>query len=196
MCALTVSPANLVRGHLNPLDRTLAVLRHRAELLARWGGVLGERLRAGNRLLTAGDDASAHAARYFATETVGRDDPARRPFAALALGPDLASDSGEAFARQVTAHARPRDVLVLLATPGGEHVLVRAAEEGRKAGATVWALTGPEPGPLASAAEETLSLRGTAATVPVGHLVAVQLLCAAVEQARPQGRDHIGDLAV
>jgi D-sedoheptulose 7-phosphate isomerase len=87
------------------------------------------------------------------------------------------------FARQVAAHGRPGDVL-LLSTSGRSGNLVTAAARGRDLGLTVWALTGPAPNPLASAAHDALCVDAEAtATIQEIHLVAVHLVCDALDAA-------------
>ncbi|UQS22040.1 SIS domain-containing protein [Amycolatopsis thermalba] len=192
MSATTTLP-DVARGHLDILDETLSALRQQTARLTRWGRVLAERLREGNRLLAAGNGGSAAEARQLTADLLGRYHDDRPPFSAIALHTDTSSltavgdeyeyDHAEVFARQVRAHARPRDILVLLSASGRSRNLARAAEEGIRAGANVWALTGPSPNPLANVVEDALCLPGTAATVQEAHLVAVHILCAAVERA-------------
>jgi D-sedoheptulose 7-phosphate isomerase len=157
----------------------------------RWAQWLAHRLPAGARLLAAGNGGSAAEAQHLTAELVGRFDGDRRPFSAIALHSDTSSltaignDYGyeEVFARQVHAHARPRDVLVLLSTSGRSPNLLAAASAGRSVGASVWALTGPVPNPLAELADDVVTVPGSPATVQEAHLVAVHLLCAAFESA-------------
>jgi D-sedoheptulose 7-phosphate isomerase len=60
---------------------------------------------------------------------------------------------------------------------------LRAATAGRERGATVLALTGPRPNPLADLADEVLAIDGCTPTVQEAHLVSVHLVCAAFEAA-------------
>ncbi|NIH86000.1 phosphoheptose isomerase [Amycolatopsis granulosa] len=187
----------MARGHLDILDETLSALRRQTGRLTRWGQALAERLGEGNRLLAAGNGGSAAEAQQLTAELLGRYHDDRPPFSAIALRADTSSftavgdeyeyDHAEVFARQVRAHARPRDVLLLLSASGRSRNLVRAAEEGARAGATVWALTGPTPNPLANVAADALCLPGTAATVQEAHLVAIHILCAEVENVLAGG---------
>jgi D-sedoheptulose 7-phosphate isomerase len=182
-----VSPVD----RLDELEQALAALRGDALRMASWGRMLAARLPAGGRLLAAGNGGSAAEAQHLTAELVGRFDGERRPFSALALHADTSSvtaignDYGyaEVFARQVTAHARPRDVLVLLSTSGRSENLLRAAEAGRAAGASVWAFTGALPNPLAELADDVVAIPGSTATVQEAHLIAVHLVCAAFEAA-------------
>lgn len=181
----------MIGDRLDEISAALDGLRGKTEVLTRWGGTLAARLDAGARLLAAGNGGSAAEAQHLTAELVGRFDRDRRPFSAIALHADTSSltaignDYGypQVFARQVEAHARPGDVLVLLSTSGRSENLLRAAHAGVLAGATVWALTGPAPNPLAAACDEAVSVPGCTATVQELHLVLVHLLCAAVEQA-------------
>ncbi|GAB3887699.1 hypothetical protein GCM10029964_054110 [Kibdelosporangium lantanae] len=142
----------------------------------------------GHRLLVAGNGGSAAQAQHLSAELVGRFGHDRRPFAAVALPADTSSVTGigndygfeEIFARQVTAHARPADVLMVLSTSGRSANLVRAVQV---AGATTWAMTGERPNPLAAATDETLALSGSTASVQEAQLVAVHALCAMFDAA-------------
>jgi D-sedoheptulose 7-phosphate isomerase len=182
---------------LTELSQAVGALRDETERFERWGALLAERLPKGARLLAAGNGGSAAEAQHLTAELVGRFDRERPPFAAIALHADTSSltaisnDYGyaESFARQVHAHARPCDVLVLLSTSGRSENLLRAAEAGRECGATVLAMTGARPNPLAELADDTLAIVGGLATVQEAHLVSVHLTCAAFEAAlAPQVR--------
>lgn len=180
-----------VRAHLDGLAETLAGLRDQAPRISRWGGVLANRLGAGGRLLAAGNGGSAAEAQHLTAELVGRFRDDRQPFSAIALCAETSSvtaignDYGydQVFARQVTAHARPRDVVLLLSTSGCSRNLLEAARAGTRAGASTWALTGPAPNPLAEAVDDALCLPGSPANVQEAQLVAVHLVCKAFEAA-------------
>jgi phosphoheptose isomerase len=187
----------VAQRHVAALATTLDALAVESPRLAEWGGVLADRLLAGSRLLAAGNGGSAAEAQHLTAELVGRFDGDRRAFSAIALHSDtsaltaIANDFGyaESFARQVTAHARPGDVVILLSTSGTSANLVRAAEAAHEAGATVWAMTGPGPNPLAAAADDTLALPGVGANVQEAQLVAVHALCRVFDAIV---RDRIG----
>ncbi|WP_171172527.1 SIS domain-containing protein [Streptomyces sp. I05A-00742] len=194
----TVRPPDTAGG--DHCGRLLDALeRFRAEQAAvaeRWGARLAAALSAGGRLLAAGNGGSAAQAQHLTAELVGRYREDRAPFSAIALHSDTSSctaivnDYGpdELFARQVRAHARPGDVLILLSTSGASPNLLAAAAAGRASAARVWSLTGPAPNPLAEAGDETLCVAaGTTATVQELHLVAVHMMCAAFDAALVPG---------
>lgn len=183
--------------HVAALLPTIEALRAQSERLATWGTVLADRLLADGRLLAGGNGGSAAEAQHLTAELVGRFDGDRRAFSAICLHGDtsaltaIGNDFGyaESFARQVTAHARPGDVLVLLSTSGTSENLLRAAAAGRVAGATVWAMTGPGPNPLADAADDALTLPGVGANVQEAQLVAIHAVCRVFDAVV---RDRIG----
>ncbi len=88
------------------------------------------------------------------------------------------------FARQVEAHGRPGDVLVLLSTSGTSSNVLHAAKRGSERGLRVWALTGPGPNPLTGLADESLVVDApSTAAVQEVQLVAIHALCAALDDA-------------
>lgn len=184
-------PLGVARAHVDALSTALGALRAEAPRLTRWGHQLAERLGAGHRLLAAGNGGSAAEAQHLTAELVGRFREDRRPYSAIALHADTSSltaignDYGfeEVYARQVHAHARPGDVVVLLSTSGHSPNLLAAAAAARDVDALTWALTGPAPNPLAAAADEALSVPGAGATVQEAHLVAVHVLCTVFDAA-------------
>ena len=177
--------------HVDALAGALRALRGQAARLSRWGTTLADRLAQGQRLLAAGNGGSAAEAQHLTAELVGRFRDDRPPFSAIALNAETSSltaignDYGyeEVFARQVTAHARLGDVVLLLSTSGRSPNLLAAASAARRAGACCWALTGPAPNPLADTVDDAVCLPGSTATVQEGHLVAVHVICAAFEAA-------------
>jgi phosphoheptose isomerase len=181
---------NSVR-HVDELREALGWLRAQSPTLDRWGRQLAVVLSAGGRLLAAGNGGSAAEAQHLTAELVGKFGDDRRPFSAIALHADtsamtaIGNDYGydDVFARQVTAHARAGDIVMLLSTSGNSPNVVRAAEAARRAGAVSWAMTGPTPNPLASTVDDALCVPAPSPTVQEAHLVAVHVLCGAFEQA-------------
>jgi len=179
------------RAHIAELTRSLAALEDDAARVDRLGERLARLLMDGGRLLAIGNGGSAADAQHLTAELVGRYESERRPLSALCLHGDTSSltaigndyGASEAFARQVRAHARPGDVLLALSTSGASANIVAAAEAAAARGAETWALTGPAPNPLADIADEAVSIDApTCATVQELHLVAIHLLCAAVDR--------------
>jgi D-sedoheptulose 7-phosphate isomerase len=184
--------------HVLRLAAALPALRAAVPRLTRWGGRLAQQLGAGARLLVAGNGGSAAEAQHLTAELVGRFDRERRPVSALALHAETSSvtaignDYGyaEVYARQVRAHARPGDVVLLLSTSGRSPNLLAAAHAAAECGAEAWALTGPGPNPLARRCAEAVCLPGDTSTVQESQLVAVHMVCTAFEEAFAAGDDR------
>ncbi len=185
-----------VARHLDNVMPALESLRSQADRLSAWGAELAVRLLAGQRLLVAGNGGSAAEAQHLTAELVGRFDDERAPFSAIALHAEtsavtaISNDYGyeELFARQVRAHGRAGDVLLLLSTSGHSPNLLNAVRAATERGITTWALTGPGPNPLAAACHEAITVDALAANAQEGHLIAVHAVCRAfdAEVARRQ----------
>jgi D-sedoheptulose 7-phosphate isomerase len=189
-------PEETLLRHCDDLLAALGPFRSCAGTVQRWGEELARVLQAGGRLLVAGNGGSAAQAQHLTAEVVGRYREDRAPFSALALHADtssttaIANDYGvhEGFSRQVRAHGRPGDVLVLMSTSGASANLLTAAKAAHRSGMTVWAMTGPAPNPLAAGSDESLCVpRGATATVQELHLVALHMLCTAFDAALKGG---------
>jgi D-sedoheptulose 7-phosphate isomerase len=176
---------------LDRLSEAIELFRAEEPRLARWGRHLARVLVGGGRLLVAGNGGSAAEAQHLTAELVGRFDRERRPFSAIALHADTSSLSAigndygyaQVYARQVRGHARAGDVVILFSTSGRSPNLLAAAGAAREVGATSWALTGPGPNPLARACTDAVCLPGDTATVQEMHLVALHMVCRAIEEA-------------
>ncbi len=181
-----------LQGHTRELQEAMAALLEQASVIRSWGERLAASLVGGSRLLVAGNGGSAAEAQHLAAELVGRYRDERRPLSAIALTAETASltallnDYGpeEVFARQVEAHGRVGDTLLLLSTSGSSANVLHAAKRGHELGLRVWSITGPLPNPLASLADEAVTIPVPAtSTVQEAHLVTVHALCAAVDTA-------------
>ncbi|MFI0263220.1 SIS domain-containing protein [Streptomyces sp. NPDC017056] len=180
-------PLDAAHRHCQSLQDAVDHLRrHHLRRIAGWGAHLGAVLPVGGRLLAAGNGGSAAQAQHLTAELVGRYQHDRPAYSAISLHAETSSvtaignDYGfeQIYARQVAAHGRPGDVLLLMSTSGRSGNLLAAAETARAAGLRVWALTGPRPNPLAAAAEEAVCVESPSnATVQEAHLIAVHILC-------------------
>ncbi len=180
--------------HVRSLSAALRSVEAQLGTLERWGELLADVLCGSSRgrLLAAGNGGSAAQAQHLTAELVGRYRADRPPFSAVCLTAETSSltaiandyPAGELFARQVEAHGRPGDVLVLMSTSGRSPNVVAATRRARECGLTVLAMTGPAPNPLAAAADDAVCVDSPwTATVQECHLVALHLVCAAFDTA-------------
>jgi D-sedoheptulose 7-phosphate isomerase len=169
-------------------------LHQQSPRLLAWADRVHHALGHGGLVMAAGNGGSATHADHLVGELVGRFRRERLPQRAVSLVADhgtltaVGNDYGfeEVFARQVRGLARPCDVLILLSTSGRSRNLLRAAEEAGALGATVLALTGPAPNPLAAAAFDALCVDAPdTASIQDAHHVAVHALCAALDELIP-----------
>ncbi len=189
-----MSEPTLIDEHLTALADALLPFREVAGKLGAWGERLAGILGRGGRLLVAGNGGSAAEAQHLTAELVGKLREDRTPLSALALhaetssGTAIANDFGftELFARQVRAHGRPGDVLLLISTSGRSPNLLAAAEAGTEVGLYTWAFTGPVRNPLAQRCADVLAVPSPdPQVVQELHLVAAHLLCEYVDLHLP-----------
>lgn len=174
---------------------TLDALRGAGSALhtcAQWGRRLAALLPAGGRVLVCGNGGSAAEAQHLTAELVGRFRDDRPAYSAISLHAETSSltaivnDYGaeEMFARQVSAHGRPGDVLLMLTTSGRSPNLLAAARRAAELRLQTWAFTGPAPNPLSGVAGETAAVPSPAASaVQEVQLVGVHVLSRAFDDA-------------
>jgi phosphoheptose isomerase len=184
------------RRHLDELAEPLAALYADAPRVELWGRRLAHVLSGGGRLLAVGNGGSASQAAHLTSELVGRYRDERPAFSALALCSEssavtaIGNDYGieEVFARQVRAHGRPGDVLVALSTSGRSANILAAVEAAQGCGMVTWALSGRPGNPLAEQCADALCVDSAhTATIQEIHLMAIHMLCAAVDETLAAG---------
>jgi D-sedoheptulose 7-phosphate isomerase len=151
-----------------------------------------EALGSGRRVLACGNGGSAADAQHFAAELVGRFARERAAWPALALTTDtsaltaIGNDYGfeRVFSRQVEAHGRNGDVLVLISTSGSSPNVLVAARTAAARGLRTVGLTGRDGGELARLVDVPLNVpAASTARVQEVHATILHVLCDLVEQA-------------
>jgi D-sedoheptulose 7-phosphate isomerase len=188
--AIAANEDAIIAARLAELGKAVEVLRSLHAEIARAISLLRECAQARRLVLTCGNGGSAAEAMHLAEELVGRYRTSRAPIGAVCLNADptaltcIANDFGfeEVFARQVTALARPGDLLVAFSTSGRSPNVVRALEEARRAGARTLGLLGGAGAPAAELCECALVVRGVdSAAVQEAHQAIMHMLCEALE---------------
>jgi len=191
---MPVDTRSVLDSHLAGLAAALPGYRRAAARLARWGAELAKLLHHGGRLLVAGNGGSAAEAQHLAAELVGRLHADRRALSVIALCAEtsaltaISNDYGyqEVFARQVRAHGRRQDALLLLSTSGRSRNLLAAARAGTGIGMRVFAFTGAAPNPLAALSSDAVTVPALdPQVVQELHLVSVHVLCEHIEHHLP-----------
>ena len=177
-------------AHVASLHQALTQFGPAADVAARWGRELARALLSGARLLVVGNGGSAAQAQHLSAEVVGRYRDDRPAFSAVSLHSEpsaltaIVNDYGvaEMFARQVSAHGRRGDILVLMSTSGRSPNVLAAAQRARELGIRTWGMTGCLPNPLAASCDEVLHIASPrGATVQELHLVSLHLICEAMD---------------
>jgi D-sedoheptulose 7-phosphate isomerase len=154
------------------------------------GQVICDALADEKKLMICGNGGSAADSQHFAAELVGRFKTERRALPAIALSTDtsaltsIGNDYGfeHVFARQVSALAKPGDIVVGISTSGSSKNVLAAAREGRSRGAKIITFTGSDEGPLLELSD--LSLRvpsAETARIQEIHIFAIHCICAMVD---------------
>jgi D-sedoheptulose 7-phosphate isomerase len=158
-------------------------------------------MRAGRKLLLAGNGGSAADAQHIAGEFVSRLTFDRAPLPAVALTTDSSALTASAndygyeavFERQVRALAREGDVFLALSTSGRSPNILRALDAAREMGALRLGFAGQDGGAMAGRCE--MVFRAPARETPVIqqlHITGGHLFCALVERGMfPDGAGHL-----
>lgn len=150
-----------------------------------------EALRAGGKILFAGNGGSAADAQHLAAELVGRFAFDRPGVAALALSTDtsaltaIGNDYGyeRVFARQVEAIGRRGDVLFGISTSGNSPNVLQAVETAHKNGLVTVGLTGREGGRLCACCDHCIRVPATATPrIQECHIAVGHVICELIEE--------------
>lgn len=154
-------------------------------------GACLDALRAGRKILVAGNGGSAAEAQHFAAELVNKFSRPRPALRALALSTDTSvltsianDDSYDAvFSRQVEALGDPGDVLLAISTSGSSPNIVRALAASREKGLVSVALAGQGGGRLAGLVDILLDVPSAETPrIQEVHLVIIHCLVADIEK--------------
>jgi len=148
-------------------------------------------LRAGNKIMLAGNGGSASDAQHIAAELVGRFEKDRPGLPAMALTTNasqltaLSNDYGynAVFSRQLQALAKEGDVFFGLSTSGNSANVVAAVNVAKEQGLVVVGMTGQSGGKLESLCDVCLKVPSdNTARIQEAHITIGHILCAQIEQ--------------
>jgi D-sedoheptulose 7-phosphate isomerase len=149
-------------------------------------------LKAGGKVLLAGNGGSAADAQHIAAELVGRFIDDRAPLAAVALTTDtsaltaIGNDYGfeQVFARQVSALARPGDVFVGISTSGKSPNILAALKAARERKLVTIGFTRDGQTPMSALCDVTVGVPAAeTALIQQIHITAAHAICHLVERA-------------
>jgi D-sedoheptulose 7-phosphate isomerase len=185
-------------------DAVLAYLRRSQDAVARAmadtafvaataaiGSQIARSLKAGGKVLLAGNGGSAADAQHIAAEFVGRFVNDRAPLAAIALTTDtsaltaIGNDYGfdHIFERQVRALGRKGDVFVGISTSGRSPNIVAALKAARELGLITVGLTRTAQAPMHALCDTVLAVPSDeTALIQQLHITALHAVCHLVER--------------
>lgn len=152
-------------------------------------------LAAGGQLLAAGNGGSAADAQHIVAELTGRFMRERRPFRALALHANtsaltaIGNDYGfeHVFAREVSAHGRPGDVLLAISTSGNSMNILKAIEAARNSKVHVIGLTGETGGKMREVCDLCVCIPSkSTARIQEMHITIGHAICELLEERLAQ----------
>jgi D-sedoheptulose 7-phosphate isomerase len=180
----------------NEVSKTLATLQLLAEdesitaAVEQVARTCCDALRAGKKILLAGNGGSAADAQHLAGELVSRLNFDRPGLAAFALTTDtsvltaIGNDYGydRLFARQVSAVGAPGDIFIGISTSGRSPNIMRALEEGRHKGLVTVGLTGKNGGDMPRLCDHCIRVPATETPkIQEGHIVLGHIICGLIE---------------
>ena len=189
---------NLLAGYF---ARSLTALQLAAQdrallaLIAEIAQAIEKSLRAGGKLMIAGNGGSAADAQHLAAEFLSRFLSERRPLPAVALTTDtsvltaIGNDYGyeHVFERQIRGLGRAGDVFFAISTSGRSPNVLRALRAAREAGLITIGFSGTEGGEMRGLCQHFLAAPShETAIIQQIHMVAGHAICALVERAMLQ----------
>jgi D-sedoheptulose 7-phosphate isomerase len=191
-----VSDHDIATAHfgrsLDVLARAAGDSEFRAAMLAIAHAVESS-LRAGGKVMLAGNGGSASDAQHIAGEFLSRLRFDRQPLPAIALTTDssvltaIANDYGseQVFARQLRGLGRKGDVFIAISTSGKSPNVLAALRAGREIGVTTIGFTGTAPGAALMQPLCDLVLAAPSDDTPLIqqiHITAAHAICEIVER--------------
>ena len=162
------------------------------EIMLAMAADIAASMRAGGKLLIAGNGGSAADAQHIAGEFISRLMFDHAPLPAVALTTDssamtaTANDYGyvHVFERQVLGLGRPGDVFLGISTSGNSPNVVRALEAAQAGGLVTHGFAGAAGGQMVALCDRVL--RAPSSWTPIiqqVHITAAHIVCALVERA-------------
>jgi len=149
-------------------------------------------LRAGKKLLIAGNGGSAADSQHIAAELIGRlNIKERNPIPAIALTTDtsvltaISNDFGYEFVfeKQIQALANPGDVFLVISTSGNSINLVNAVNKAKSLGIISIGLLGKDGGMLKDLVDIPIIVKhNNTQRIQESHLLIEHIICELVEQ--------------
>lgn len=184
---------NLIRTSIETTRNTMDALLADTALLEqveKAGLACVEALKAGRKVMLAGNGGSAADSQHIAAELVSRLNYDRPGLAAVALTTDtsaltaIGNDYGyeRVFARQLEAIGQKGDVLIALSTSGNSPNILQALEAAKKQGILTVGLTGKTGGKMAGMCDIMLKMPSShTPNIQECHITFGHIICQIIE---------------
>ncbi len=183
---------NLIRSIF---EESIAVkqktLEDNLEAIVKSVNTIADCFKKGGKVIFFGNGGSAADSQHAAAEFIGRFQKERRSLAAIALTTDssiltaLGNDYGfdSVFARQLEGLGKPEDVAVAISTSGNSKNVLKGAQQAKKMGMKVIALSGCGGGKLAPLSDINLIVpSNVTARIQESHICLYHAICELVEK--------------
>lgn len=186
--------SNSISMALDASVETIGSLHEQLDKIEAVCDVVVSALKAGNKILTAGNGGSAAEALHMSEELVGKFRGNRISLPAVSLVADctaltcIGNDFGfdYIFSRQIEGLGQDGDILVVFSTSGNSANLARAVDAAEERGLTVVAFLGRDGGALAGVADYEIIVQGDATErIQEAHQVLLHIVLDEVENAFP-----------
>lgn len=155
-------------------------------------------LKAGGKIIFAGNGGSFADAQHLSAEFVSRFMFDRAPLASIALGTNssaisaIGNDYGydQVFARELEAVAKPVDVFIAISTSGNSSNVLTAVEVARRLGVITFCLTGQSGGKLRSLCNCLCIPSADVARIQECHIMVGHIICGLVECMYFDNKEH------
>ncbi|QXV67368.1 D-sedoheptulose 7-phosphate isomerase [Mucilaginibacter achroorhodeus] len=173
--------------HQQTLQKVIETLTGDIEFACK---MIADCIKAGNKVLIAGNGGSAADAQHIAAELSGRFVKERRALPGIALTVDtsaltaIANDYGydHVFSRQVEALARPDDLFIGISTSGNSQGILNAFSAATNAGCKTLGLSGRDGGKMNSICDLNIVVpANVTARIQEMHILIGHILCKAVD---------------
>lgn len=184
---------NYIDSQIRETQRVMSTMLADSDLIARVEAAAHaciDCMKAGSKILLAGNGGSAADAQHIAGEFVSRFAFDRPGLPAIALTTDttiltaIGNDYGyeKLFARQIQAHAQKGDVFIAYTTSGTSPNVLAALDEARSKEVICIGMTGNRGGPMKELCDHYLDVpSGDTPKIQEGHAVLGHILCGLVE---------------
>lgn len=150
-----------------------------------------ESLRAGGKIIFAGNGGSFADAQHLSAELTSRFQFDRAPLASVALGTNnsalsaIGNDYGfeKVFARELEAVAKPEDLFLAISTSGNSPNIVAAVDKAASLGISVFGLTGLDGGALKGRCECVCVPSTETARIQECHILVGHIVCGLIESS-------------